>query len=114
MSRSPPSRSGSRSFKHSHKWDGVLHVSNTYSDYVQVSYGFVPVESPNYYDERFEFAISIDLLTYSALQIADRMTSSAPDDTSTWYDVIDIIDGLPRLPFVEYDKTLRQMVDAAR
>lgn len=95
-------------------WDGVLHVSNAYSDYVQVSYGFVPVESPNYYDDRYEYAITIDLVTYSASQLADRINASESADALVWYEVIDIIDALPRLPFVEYDKTLRQMVDAAR
>ena len=92
--------------------DGVLHVSNTYSDYVQVSYGFTSVATPHYND-RYQFAISIDLLTWSASRLVTTLRDLSDErQRNALWGAIDLVDLLPRLPDVTDYTPLRRMVEA--
>jgi hypothetical protein len=94
--------------------DGVLHISNTYSDFVQVSYGFVGVELPHY-DDRYQYAISIDLVTWSASRLVSTFTelTDTKQSDALWA-AIDLVDSLPRLPEISDYTPLRRQVEAAR
>ena len=99
-------------FLQSDKHDGVLHVSHTYSTYVQVSYGFIEVEMPYSIDD-YVYAVSIDLLTYDTDRLRVTLAEQTdPDQSTALWQIIDLIDGLPRLPSVTYDTPLRRLVEA--